>query len=207
MNRKLSTAAAVRAVALLTAVLLTVVAGLASGGAATAATGAKHTTVAHTNHGTMTSKVVGTTSSGRRVTGSFTPLSFVHKNGKEKVRGLLHGVVHKADGSTTSFSTMKTMKVASIGGTPLTKAGRSVQGLATCDVLNLVLAPLDLNLLGLQIHLDKVVLNIVAVSGAGNLLGNLLCSVTHLLDGGLGGLLGQLSDLLNQILGALGLGL
>jgi hypothetical protein len=71
-----------------------------------------------------------------------------------------------------------------------------------------VLGPLDLDLLGLQVHLDRIVLNIVAQSGAGNLLGNLLCAVTGLLDGGpLAGLLGQLNTLLNQILAALNLGL
>ena len=77
--------------------------------------------------------------------------------------------------------------------------------------MDLVLAPLDLNLLGLKVHLDRVVLNIVAESGAGNLLGNLLCAVTGLLDGGLlggllGGQLGQVTTLLNRILGLLRLG-
>ena len=58
-----------------------------------------------------------------------------------------------------------------------------------------------------QVHLDRVVLNIVAQSGAGNLLGNLLCAVAGLLDGGLGGLLGRITNLLNRILAQLGLGL
>jgi hypothetical protein len=76
---------------------------------------------------------------------------------------------------------------------------------ATCDILNLVLGPLDLNILGLEIHLNQVVLDIVAVTGAGNLLGNLLCAVAGLLDGG--GPLGQIAGLLNQILAILnGLG-
>ncbi len=55
--------------------------------------------------------------------------------------------------------------------------------LGSCDVLNLVLGPLDLNLLGLEVHLNSVVLDIIAVTGAGNLLGNLLCAVAGLLDG------------------------
>ena len=73
-------------------------------------------------------------------------------------------------------------------------------------MLNLVLGPLDLNVLGLQVHLNQVVLNIIAQTGASQLLGNLLCAVAGLLDPGgpLSGLLGQLSTLLNQILGALG---
>jgi hypothetical protein len=49
------------------------------------------------------------------------------------------------------------------------------------------------------------VLNIVAQSGAGNLLGNLLCAVAGLLDGS--GALGRISRLLNRVLGLLGLGL
>jgi hypothetical protein len=52
-----------------------------------------------------------------------------------------------------------------------------------CQILDLTLGPLDLNLLGLVVHLDTVHLNITAVPGPGNLLGNLLCAVAHLLDG------------------------
>lgn len=72
----------------------------------------------------------------------------------------------------------------------------------SCDVLNLVLGPLDLNLLGLQIHLNRVVLDIVAVTGAGNLLGNLLCAITNLLNGA--GALVDLINLLNQLISLLG---
>ena len=64
-----------------------------------------------------------------------------------------------------------------------------------------MLGPLDLNILGLEIHLNRVVLDIIATTGAGNLLGNLLCQVAGLLDGV--GLLSQISALLNQILAAL----
>ena len=72
----------------------------------------------------------------------------------------------------------------------------------TCDILHLTLGPLDLNLLGLQVHLDQVVLDITAQSGPGNLLGNLLCAVAGLLDAG--GPLSGLVTLLDQILAVLG---
>ncbi len=62
-------------------------------------------------------------------------------------------------------------------------------------MLHLVLGPLHLDLLGLVVHLNRVVLDITAVP-AGGLLGQLLCSVANLLSGGLGGLLGQLATLL-----------
>jgi len=67
-----------------------------------------------------------------------------------------------------------------------------------------VLGPLDLNLLGLMVHLNRVVLDITAQSGAGNLLGNLLCAVAGLLDGtGILGNLLRLSSLLNRLIGIL----
>jgi hypothetical protein len=48
----------------------------------------------------------------------------------------------------------------------------------------------DLDLLGLQVHLDTVHLNITAQSGPGNVVGNLLCAVAGLLDPGTTGFLG-----------------
>ena len=56
-----------------------------------------------------------------------------------------------------------------------------------CNILNLSLGPVDLTLLGLNVHLDNcnngpVTVSVTAVPGAGNLLGNLLCDVSHLLD-------------------------
>lgn len=80
--------------------------------------------------------------------------------------------------------------------------GASSGRTAACDILFLDLGPLDLNLLGLAIHLDEVVLEIVAETGAGNLLGNLLCAVTGLLDGVAA--LQAIANLLNQIIDIIG---
>jgi len=72
---------------------------------------------------------------------------------------------------------------------------------ATCEILHLELGPLDLNLLGLVVHLNRVVLDISAVAAPGNLLGNLLCAVAHLLDSGgpLQGLVALLNNILRQL--------
>jgi hypothetical protein len=78
-----------------------------------------------------------------------------------------------------------------------------LQATGTCQILDLTLGPLDLNLLGLMVHLDQVHLNITAQSGPGNLLGNLLCGVAHLLDGN--GSNTGLAAVLNNLLGRLGL--
>ena len=73
---------------------------------------------------------------------------------------------------------------------------------ATCQLLHLELGPISLNLLGLTVDLNQVVLDVAAVEGAGNLLGNLLCSVAGLLDGGA---LGGIGTLLTRILSIIGL--
>jgi hypothetical protein len=171
---------------------------------ATAAPG-DWTTVAKTAEGKMRSKLVGETSTGRKVTGSFTPKRFVEKNGKILAKGVVRGEYTTKSGATKTFKVKRAVPVKKANGTPLT--ARAANNRADCDVLNLVLGPLDLNVLGLTVSLNRVLLDIVAVSGAGNLLGNLLCAVAGLLDGGglLSNLLGQITDLLNQILGRLGL--
>jgi hypothetical protein len=72
---------------------------------------------------------------------------------------------------------------------------------ATCQVLNLVLRPLHSNLLGLEVDLNQVVLNITA-NPQGGLLGSVLCSLAG--QGGAGATLNTVIGLLGQILGALG---
>jgi hypothetical protein len=73
-------------------------------------------------------------------------------------------------------------------GSPTNAAsGASVSSQGTTNILHLSLGPLDLNLLGLQVHLDNcnngpVTIDITAQSGPGNLLGNLLGGLAHLLD-------------------------
>jgi hypothetical protein len=75
-------------------------------------------------------------------------------------------------------------------------------GNATCEILNLQIGAISLNLLGLQIDLAPISLVITAQQGAGNLLGNLLCAVAGLLDRG--GPLTGITGLLNNILRILG---
>ena len=202
-------------VALIVSVALTTVAALVWGSAATSAAPSRAAAVAErptaqSPDGELRTRVVGETASGRDVTGKFVPLEFKKRNGKVFVRGLVQGVVRKDNGSVKrTFGVMRTLRVKSINGTPIRTAAAARTALrgGSCDILHLVLGPLDLDLLGLKVHLDKVVLNIDADRGPGNLLGNLLCAVAGLLDDGLSGALGRLTRLLNRILGQLGLGL
>jgi len=77
----------------------------------------------------------------------------------------------------------------------------------TTNLVHVSLGPVDLNLLGLGVHLDNcnngpVTVDVSAQRGGGNLLGNLLSSVAHLLDRNpLGGSL--LTGLVNEILNIL----
>ena len=197
---------------LVTAVLALAVTMMAGGFASTAQAGpapvaAAADPVATTPAGSLTAPITGTTADEDAVSGTFTPLEFIKRDGRVFVRGVVDGVITDAtSGTSRTFTVIRTTRVISINGTPA-KARTSATAMADCEVLDLVLAPLRLDLLGLVVNLDRVDLNITAVSGPGNLLGNLLCSVVGLLDGGLQGLLGRLVNLLNRILGQLGLGL
>lgn len=202
---RISTALSTGVLALVMALGLASV-GIGAASAATPDRTSARSVVGKSDAGKITSTVVGRASDGGRVTGSFTPTRFVERDGVLWAKGFLQGKIAHPDGTTTKFSGIKKMPVKKINGQSATDA-RTASRAAACDILNLVLGPLDLNILGLEIHLQRVVLDIVAVPGAGQLLGNLLCAVAGLLDGGpLAGLLGQLRNLLNQILGLLNLG-
>jgi hypothetical protein len=131
---------------------------------------------------------------------SILPQKFWNDGGDLMMRSKVTTTLQGARGSVPHTRTMD-LKVQDV----TTAAPTSGVSAASCDILNLVLGPLDLNILGLEVHLKQVVLDIVATSGTGNLLGNLLCAVAGLLDGGAA--LGQIANLLNQILAILnGLG-
>ena len=177
---------------------------------------------AHNAAGLM--RLRGTTTDGRHFKGTFHATSFDVVNGALMATGDVQGwIVGKGrpqrvaaqqvttqvlggNGTdlTGASSAMRTT-ASSFSSTPKATTAGFVPAAASCPILHLDLGPLNLDVLGLQVHLNQVVLDIVAQSGAGNLLGNLLCTVAGLLDGSpLSGLLGQLSTLLNQILGVLG---
>ena len=120
--------------------------------------------------------------------GTFNIQQFANQNGNLVAIGTLVGTLTNAAGQVTSV-------VINNVTAPVTAATGS------CSILSLTLGPLHLDLLGLVIDLNQVNLNITAQPGPGNLLGNLLCDVANLLNGG--GILGNLSNLLNQLLGSL----
>jgi hypothetical protein len=109
-----------------------------------------------------------------------------NQGGGLTVSGLLNGTATIND-VTTPINQLFTTTLAASG---------------TCPILNLTIGPINLDLLGLQVQTDTIHLEINAQRGPGNLLGNLLCAVSHLLDSNASG--NAIANLLNQILGLLG---
>ena len=130
--------------------------------------------------------IVSTIKHGKQFKGHFNVSQFITRNGKTFAVGTLTGHIGNRHVTRSNVAIP-----ASVMQAPVT-------GAKACPILHLVLGPLNLNLLGLHVHLNTVVLDITAVSGPGNLLGNLLCGVANLLNG-----TGATSLLPSQITGLL----
>lgn len=118
------------------------------------------------------------------------------KNGSKykglMVEGTLDGTLTRTNGTTETVTNedFKTKAKASVPG-----PSSAVSTQAVCDILTLHIGRIDLDVLGLVVNLSPIDLNIDAVSGPGNLLGNLLCALVGLLDPST-----ALADFLNALL-------
>ena len=132
---------------------------------------------------------------------------FVTRSGKMVAVGTLKGTMRK-NGKTKRVKARTVTLPASVAGAgPASGAKASQQPLPplpdgqACQVLALNLGPINLNLLGLVVRTNEIQVRIDAVQGQGNLLGNLLCAVTGILNPT--GALGQLTGAINQLTAAL----
>ena len=185
------------AVAAMSLTMLTGMSAVTASAATTSAAPATRTTASVTAspRGRMTAPVTGTftNKAGQgHFTGSFKPKKFTVNHGVLEATGVLTGRLISANGSKLGTVQRTVTFPVNTG---------KANALPACSILNLKLGPLHLNLLGLVVHLNRVHLTIRALPGAGNLLGNLLCRITHLLGSGAG--LGQISTLLNRVLSML----
>lgn len=144
----------------------------------------------------LVSLVQATATSGGTAAGVFSGIlsvtGFSVVNGVLNATGTVAGLLTPTGGTAQTIAPQSfTVPVAAID--------------PSCGILTLTLGPLNLNLLGLTVSLNQVLLTVTAVAGAGNLLGNLLCDVANLLNSGsaLSTLLGDLTTTLNNILSAL----
>jgi hypothetical protein len=127
-------------------------------------------------------------------------LSITHIGYDETTGQLLFSgrVTRTADGVSETFTDVpgtlgKAAGAAAIGGNEP----------GVCDILFLDIGPISLDLLGLLLDVAPIQIDLDADPGAGNLLGNLLCAVAGLLDGG--GLLADILGILDRINGILDL--
>jgi hypothetical protein len=150
-----------------------------------------------------------TTSSSVLVTGTTTTGAVF--NGVLKVASVTaNSVTGALTASGTLTGTLTSPPNVPATGQALGTVNQAVSGIpvtgisASCTSLTLTLGPLNLALLGVMFHLNQAVLAITVQSGSGTMLGNQLCSVTNLLNGGsTSNMLTQLVGLVNQILASL----
>lgn len=153
-----------------------------------------------------TLNISGVAKNDKRFTGTYGIQRVIAgKDGKAYAYGTLKGKLKGRH--VTRYGVLMPISVTGAEG------ARTAQ--ATCPVLNLVIGPVDLNLLGLRVRLgggtdfsQPIVLDLTAYQGQA-LLGDLLCGVSNLLNqnGLLTQLTGQLQQLtatLNSLLSLLG---
>jgi hypothetical protein len=103
-----------------------------------------------------------------------------------RISGILAGTVTQADGTTERVRQQFNTGI------------RVHQDPDNCNILFLRIGRIHLDLLGLVVVIEPIEIDVTAVPGPGNLLGNLLCAVAGLLDPN-----GPLADFLDDLLAAL----
>lgn len=121
--------------------------------------------------------------------GTVTITHFAKQHGQLFGQGTVTGTVTNAAGQT----------LAALTSVPATIPIQSAD--PSCTILALNTGAIHLNVLGLVVDLSPINLTITALQGPGNLLGNLLCAVANLLNGGAP--LSSITGLLNRILSLL----
>jgi hypothetical protein len=112
--------------------------------------------------------------------GRFKIREFGTQNGSLVAVGRLTGVLDRGAGNTQTVRQGGVVMPVQVS--PGNGSNPVAAQISTCRILTLTLGPLDLNLLGLRIQLNRINLRITGQRGPGNLLGNLLCGLAGLLD-------------------------
>jgi hypothetical protein len=138
------------------------------------------------NSSSLVSVSVSTADPTGTFTGTFDITQFIAQNGQVLAVGTLTGTVtNLVTGAVTTISQAILAPLQA--------------GAGSCSILHLEIGPIDLDLLGVVVHTDKIVIDVSAQSGPGNLLGNLLCGVAHVLDSNASAT--AIARLLNIVLG------
>lgn len=149
---------------------------------------------------TMTGIPLSSHQKGRNFKGTLDIVRFEERSGGIVAIGTITGKVTGKGKGNKPVTQENVVLPVSFTAPVQGQSADGVQAQATCQILDLVLGPIDLNLLGLRLQVNQIHIQLTAQQGGG-LLGDLLCAVANLLNGG--GLLSQIVGVLNQILAAL----
>ena len=154
-----------------------------SSGAAVVAGTATGATTTYALNTMQNVPVRGTAAGGRVFHGTVDIVDFRNINGRIMAIGNLTGrLVGPAGAVLGRVTNVRVRMPVTLSDGTNVHTSLSPSAAGACDILHLNLGALNVNLLGLIVHLDPVRLDITAQPGPGNLLGNLLCAVTGLLD-------------------------
>jgi hypothetical protein len=142
--------------------------------------------------------VTGEAKNGKQFDGTFTIQRFTRSAGKAWAVGTLRGELGNRRVVKRGVRMPATLAQAAQAGSTNAQPPLPVPTPGACEILDLVLGPIDLNLLGLRVATNEIRLLIEAVPGA--LLGDLLCGIANLLSPAANTPLSQLVRLLNALL-------
>ena len=131
---------------------------------------------------TQTVAMTGKAKNGKKFNGTYTIQRFTRSGNTQYAVGTLKGRLKNRRVTRKNVKIPVTLERGETAGAAQATDELPIPTPGACPVLNLVLGPIDLNLLGLRVATNEVRALVEAVPGAGNLLGNLLCNVVHLLD-------------------------
>lgn len=172
--------------------------------------GTIRTAEAQTRAGTLQLPVTGKAAGGGTFSGTLSLERFAERDGKVVAIGLISGTLTEAGGDQRTGLTGPVelpVTASQAGASPAIRNQRGAEGSLdrpviryvqeTCGILHLEIGGVAVNLLGVMVTLDPIVLDL---SGdAGGALGNLVCQALELLNNVVG-----LVGILNQLLGLLG---
>jgi hypothetical protein len=143
--------------------------------------------------------VTGVLANGGSFTGTLTATKITVDEATRQLTmtAVLNGTATKATGEIVNVANQTVTAPVTLSRAGMRSSVIQPAAQASCGILNLVLGPLHLDLLGLVLDLNQVVLDLTAQTGAGNLLGNLLCALTGLLD--VPGAIASISHILDSI--------
>ena len=126
---------------------------------------------------TKTLKLTGKAKNGKRFSGTYTIDRFTRSGSRQFAVGTVKG---RLAGRRVKRENVRIPVALQRHDASAAQLPDPTQG--ACQILDLVLQPINLNLLGLRVATSRIEVLIEGIPGPGNLLGNLLCGITGILD-------------------------